>query len=288
MSLKVPFSNSHFLKPFNNIKLIIHVSAISIINYSNQLNLNYNKIISLVPSQTELLHYLNLENEVVGITKFCIHPKKWFQKKTRIGGTKNINIEKIRALKPSIIIANKEENVRDQIEELATICPVIVSNIGTLNDALEMITSIGTITNKTYEAQQLNSQIKIAFEQLHLVKQNFITQKVAYFIWRNPYMVAGNDTFINNMLQACGFENVFSNTTRYPITTIEELQQLKVQTLLLSSEPYPFKEKHIQELQEQLPYTKIKLVNGEFFSWYGSKLLYAPHYFMQLVEALNN
>lgn len=264
------------------------MSVISVINHSNQQSLDYNRIVSLVPSQTELLHYLNVEKEVVGITKFCIHPKEWFNSKTRIGGTKNINIAKIKSLNPTLIIANKEENVQNQIEELATICPVVVTNICSLNDALEMINEIGKLTNKFIQAKQLNIQIQAAFEQLHQFKQHFTTQRVAYFIWRNPYMVAGNDTFINNLLEACGFENIFSNFNRYPETTIEALQHLNVQTLLLSSEPYPFKEKHIQELQQQLPHTKIKLVDGEFFSWYGSKLLHAPHYFMQLIIDLNN
>lgn len=264
------------------------MSVISIINYTNQCSLDYSKIISLVPSQTELLHYLNLENEVVGITKFCIHPQKWWQSKTKVGGTKNVHINAIKNLQPSLIIANKEENVQSQIEELATICPVVVTNIITLNDALEMIAFVGNITNKIQEVQLLNQQIQFSFNQLNQLKENNYPKKVAYFIWRNPYMVAGKQTFIDNMLQACGFENVYLNHNRYPTTTIEELQQLKVDILLLSSEPYPFKEKHIQELQAQLPQVKILLVDGEFFSWYGSKLLHAPNYFMQLFQELNN
>lgn len=288
MNHKVLFFNSLFLKPYNIIKLIKHVSVISIINHSNQQKLNHNRIVSLVPSQTELLHYLNLDNEVVGITKFCIHPKQWFQNKKRIGGTKNINLNAIKQLQPTLVIANKEENVQSQIEELATICPVVVTNISTLNDALEMIAYIGNITNKTNEANLLNQQIQTSFKQLNQFKQRFTPQKVAYFIWKNPYMVAGNDTFISTMLEACGFENVFSNNNRYPEVSIEALQQLNVQTIFLSSEPYPFKQKHIQELQQLLPETKIKLVNGEFFSWYGSKLVDASRYFMELLQELNN
>lgn len=264
------------------------------------------RIVSLVPSQTELLFDLGLNKEVIGITKFCIHPTEWFRSKQRIGGTKTVNINLVKKLKPDLIIANKEENVKEQIEQLRQIAPVFVSDIDTLEKALEMIKSIGQLVGKQDTANELVTNIEKAFKQLIPVKQRLQT---AYFIWKNPYMAAGGDTFIQDMLNYCGFANIFQNVNRYPEVFVEKclisnVQQLinnrisspdsdennvnpstvNCQLLLLSSEPYPFKQKHIDELQLQLPDCKILLVDGEMFSWYGSRLLYAAQYFTNLIE----
>ena len=245
------------------------------------------RIISLVPSQTELLHYFNLEEETIGITKFCVHPNAWHQTKTKIGGTKTIHIKKIKELQPDLIIANKEENVQAQIEELAQDYPVWLTDVNNLDDALIMITDIGELTNKVKEAGLLVKEINIGFDNLsHKPQTTNHKQKTAYLIWQKPYMTVGGDTFINDMLLKCGFQNIFADKSRYPEVTIDDLQIANCQLLLLSSEPYPFKQKHIDELQVQLPGTKIILANGEFFSWYGSRLLQAPSYFKQLISQI--
>ncbi len=236
------------------------------------------RIISLVPSQTELLYDLGLEDEVTGITKFCIHPQKWFRSKTRIGGTKQLHLNQIRELTPDLIIANKEENTREQIEELAKEFPVWTSDVNNYSQALEMIMAIGKMTGKEMEAQKLFDEIRKEFSKLSAVKK----YRAAYFIWKDPYMVAGHDNFIHDMMQHAGFENVFSDRTRYPSISIDELKSLNCEVLLLSSEPYPFSQKHIDELQPLLPGIKILLVDGEMFSWYGSRMAKAPAYFMQL------
>jgi len=246
------------------------------------------RIISLVPSQTELLFDLGLDEEVVGITKFCIHPEKWFRSKARVGGTKNIKVEIIHQLGPDLIIANKEENTKEQIEELSKHYPVWTTDIKTLDDALQMIKEIGKLTNTTIKATQLANQIKEKFTCLN--KQTGSQKpkpKTAYLIWRNPLMAAGGDTFINDMINHCGFENIFKEITRYPETDAKQLNDKNCELLLLSSEPFPFKQKHIQELKLQLPKTTIILVDGEMFSWYGSRLLNAPEYFQELVKELN-
>jgi ABC-type Fe3+-hydroxamate transport system substrate-binding protein len=237
------------------------------------------RIISLVPSQTELLFDLGLDEEVIGITKFCVHPEHWFKTKTRVGGTKQLHLDKIKELQPDLIIANKEENVREQIEELAKDFPVWISDVNNLNDALEMINSIGEIVNKQTTAKKITDQIKRSFAQLQTTNHKLQT---SYLIWKDPYMTIGNDTFIYDMLQRCGFQNIFEDQKRYPEISMEQLQTSNCQLLLLSSEPYPFKQKHIDELQPLLPDTKIILVDGEMFSWYGSRLLKAPAYFQQL------
>lgn len=240
------------------------------------------RIISLVPSQTELLYDLGLEEEVVGITKFCIHPDSWFRTKTRIGGTKNIKPELIRQLQPDLIIANKEENVKEQVEALAEDYPVWISDIHELEGSLDMIRRVGAITGREEKGRLLADRIEAGFRRLPHLLPHHETIPVAYLIWRNPWMTIGQDTFIHDMLARCGLTNVFGHTNRYPAISLEDLKASGCRWLLLSSEPYPFKQQHVEELQAELPETVIKLVDGEFFSWYGSRLLGAPDYFRTL------
>jgi ABC-type Fe3+-hydroxamate transport system substrate-binding protein len=245
------------------------------------------RIISLVPSQTELLFDLGLGEEVTGITKFCVRPEQWHRSKTRVGGTKNSKMEIIHQLKPDLIIANKEENTKEQIDELSRNYRVWVTDIKTLNDALKMIRDIGELVNKKEQANSLAKQIASEFSRLETQLQTTNNKaQTAYLIWHNPYMAAGGDTFINDMLTRCGLENIFKQKNRYPEITAEELRKKNCELLLLSSEPFPFKEKHIAELKQQLPAAKIILVDGEMFSWYGSRLLHAPGYFLGLIKEL--
>ncbi|NTS43524.1 ABC transporter substrate-binding protein [Flavisolibacter sp. BT320] len=241
------------------------------------------RIVSLVPSQTELLAALGLEEQVVGITKFCIHPNDWFRNKARIGGTKNVNLEKVAALAPDLIIANKEENLQEQVEALAEQFPVYVSDVNNLDDALQMIAGIGRITGKEEESNAIASAIQQEFSQLKISSSPI---RAAYLIWKDPYMTVGGDTFIHDMLEKAGFQNCFADRNRYPAVTIEELQQSGCEVVLLSSEPYPFREKQVAELEAQLPGTKVLLVDGELFSWYGSRLLKSPAYFRSLQTIL--
>ncbi len=240
------------------------------------------RIVSLVPSQTELLYDLGLEEEVVGITKFCVHPKKWFQSKKRVGGTKSFHLDWITALKPDLIIGNKEENVREKIEELQADFPVWMSDIRTFADALEMIQEVANLVGKVAEGEKLVEQIGGAFSDLRKNVSRNKRLKVLYLIWRKPYMAASKNTFIDEMLTICGFENVLKTELRYPEIKIDDLQAFAPDLILLSSEPYPFQTKHVAELQVILPNSSIELVNGEFFSWYGSRLLKAGPYLKKL------
>lgn len=253
--------------------------------FSKKLSTGPQRIVSLVPSQTELLHHLQLEDEVVGITKFCIHPKHWFQTKTRVGGTKTPDIEKIKTLNPTLVLANKEENRKKDIDLLAQWFPVYVSDISNLAEALNMINDVGELTGTGERAAALVTEIENAFARIQPVQQ---APKTAYLIWHEPMMAAGNNTFIHDMMQRCGFSNIFAGTSRYPETQIEMLRQLGCGVLLLSSEPFPFKEKHALFYREQLPGVKVLLADGELFSWYGSRLLQAPDYFNQLAGMLQN
>ena len=250
---------------------------------SVEINKRPQRIISLVPSQTELLYDLGQDTEVAGITKFCIHPDHWFRNKTRVGGTKQVKMDIIHQLQPDLIIANKEENVKEQVEELASNYPVWISDINNLDDALLMISEIGSITGKEKAAQNIMIQIKENFSSL---KDPGYHPKTGYLIWKDPYMTVGGDTFIHSMLEAAGFENIFSEQKRYPVISIDELKSSGCELLLLSSEPFPFQQKHMDELQQYLPSTKIMLADGEMFSWYGSRLINAPSYFTELRNKL--
>jgi ABC-type Fe3+-hydroxamate transport system substrate-binding protein len=246
------------------------------------------RIISLVPSITELLFDLKLNDEVIGITKFCVHPESWFKTKTKVGGTKNIKADVIASLKPQLIIANKEENVKEQVEALENVCPVFITNVNDLNSALQMIELIAAITNRTKTAQHIIKKIKARFQQLPSPPRGEGPgMRACYLIWKKPYMTVGGDTFINEMIECCGFENVYKYYTRYPEVSISQLSTVNCQFILLASEPFPFKQKHIYELQPFLPSAKIILVDGEMFSWYGSRLQFAPAYFIKLVNELN-
>lgn len=242
------------------------------------------RIISIVPSQTELLFDLGLAEQIVGITKFCIHPADGVQSKAKIGGTKQLNIELIKSLRPDLIIANKEENDRSQVEELMQYFPVWISDINDLDEALHMINSVGEMAGKAVEANKIIQSISASFNALKpTVKQ----LSVAYMIWRKPYMAAGKDTYIDNMLSLCGLHNVIKET-RYPELNARQLTELNPDVILLSSEPYPFKQKHIAEFKAILPQAKVLLVDGEMFSWYGSRLQYAVKYFTQIINMLDN
>ncbi len=244
------------------------------------LNQSLQRIVSLVPSQTELLHDLGLGERVVGITKFCIHPANWFRSKERIGGTKTVNINKVASLRPDLIIANKEENTKEAIEQLSAIAPVWTSDILNLDDSLEMIRHIGSMTQTETRATEIMERISRDFDPARLPLVN--GKSLAYFIWYEPLMVAGSHTFLDDIVTRIGFDNVFSAVKRYPQTQWQELEALAPDYILLSSEPFPFREQHLQEFREKLPNATILLVDGELFSWYGSRLQQSMAYFKKL------
>ncbi|MFC3158716.1 substrate-binding protein [Chryseobacterium arachidis] len=243
------------------------------------------KVVSLVPSITEALFDLGLtENEVVGRTKFCIHPAGKVKNVAVIGGTKNINIDKIKALQPDLILANKEENIKEQVEALMDDFKVIVSNVENIEDNYYLLKNLGKLFHKEEKAQLFNLKI---YDILYQTKIDSPI-KVAYLIWKNPYMTIGSDTFIHKVLTEIGFDNIFKDQKRYPEIQTEHLAEADI--IMLSSEPFPFKEKHIEELREVYPDKKIMIVDGEAFSWYGTHIAKCEDYFKRLileVESIN-
>lgn len=253
------------------------------------------RIISIVPSQTELLFDLGLQKEIVGITWFCIHPAHYFNATPKVGGTKKLNFEQIAALKPDLIIGNKEENEKSQIEELEKHYPVWMSDIKNLEDALLMIKMLGEITDTGETAHELCGKIIDGFAQLYNPTIEEKPLRAAYLIWRNPYMGVADDTFINEMMKQCGMVNVLENfaphaadieSKRYPMVTLEDLKALDPDVVLLSSEPFPFKQQHAQEVNKVLPNAQVHLTDGEMFSWYGSRLQHSPAYFSSLMKKM--
>ena len=240
------------------------------------------RIISTVPSQTELLFDLGLGDQVVGLTKFCIHPANHTREKERIGGTKNLNLEKILALQPDIIIANKEENTKEQITELARHTDVFLSDIQTIDDALELVGKLGHTLNCIQGADKIQSKLRSIYSVLH----SEIRSKAIYLIWQDPIMAAGGDSYIHYMMEHIGLDNLLKDQLRYPEITIEKIRELSPDLLILSSEPYPFKEKHIQEYRSLLKDIPVLLLNAEIFSWYGSRLIHLEDEAMELKRSL--
>ncbi len=258
------------------------------------------RIISLVPSQTELLFDLGLRQSIVGITKFCERPVELVHNVPKVGGTKNLKFHRVEELSPDLIIANKEENVKEQVEELMHDYPVWISNVRSLEDNYSMIRGIAGIFDKSAVAERTIGRIEYGFNKLseHVSVNGEITGAV-YFIWRKPYMTAGIDTFIDYIMKLAGFENMMSSelspsiehfinpvNSRYPELSIEFLEKLNPKVLLLSSEPFPFNENHLHELKSKLPDAELILVDGQMFSWYGSRMQYSPKYLMEIREQI--
>ncbi|MFN0082212.1 MAG: helical backbone metal receptor [Ferruginibacter sp.] len=264
-----------FFISFHGVFLAMFITDITV--------LHPKRIISLVPSITELLFDIDLSEKLIGITRFCVHPSTRTKNVEKIGGTKKINIQKIISLQPDLIIANKEENNKEDVETLAALFPLLLTDVDTYESAIKMIVHIGIITDKVTEANDLLTIIDEGFKTIQKPLQPI---KTIYLIWNDPYMTIGNDTFIHHMLQLLGLQNLFSHKERYPQLTIAQIKDAAPQVLLLSSEPFPFKQKHIQEIAAFLPNTSIMLADGEMFSWYGSRMKYMPQYFNNLVNEM--
>ncbi|MFL1895955.1 ABC transporter substrate-binding protein [Aquimarina sp. 2-A2] len=246
-------------------------------------------IVSLVPSQTELLVDLGLEDQLVGVTKFCVHPEGLKQEKEIVGGTKKVHFDRIRALNPGIILCNKEENTKIMVEALEKDYPVHVSDITTLASSLALIKQYGAIFQKEKEALVIMNKIVQEQTDFKAFVQHVPYKNVLYFIWKNPWMIAGPSTFITTLLEENKFKNCYNGTERYPVVDLATSNSYQnVDLILLSSEPFPFNDAHKEELQQIFPTATILLVDGEYFSWYGSRLQYAFNYFRSLQDLIRH
>ncbi len=239
------------------------------------------RIVSLVPSQTEFLVDIGLEDQIVGITNFCVHPPHLRKQKQRVGGTKDLSIEKIRALNPDFILGNKEENRKEDLLSLAEEYPVWISDIVNYDQSISMMRSIGELCKKLMRTEKLISEINEGFRKLPIFSDE--PPSALYLIWKEPMMSVSGDTFIGFMIRKLGLKNPLEfEADRYPEITEEQIESIQPDYLLLSSEPYPFKKKQQKEFQKRFPDSKILLVDGEMFSWYGSRMVYSAEYFLNL------
>jgi ABC-type Fe3+-hydroxamate transport system substrate-binding protein len=229
------------------------------------------RIVSLVPSLTETLIDLGLEKRIVGRTRFCIHPSEAVRNIDRIGGTKDFSVERILKLKPDLIIGSQEENHKDGIEALQAQLPVWLSTIDSVDTALEHIGHLGKVTGTAEEADLLTQAIDKAWKG---IPRSPSSKPVAYFIWKNPWMIAGKGTYIDSVLERLGWTNV-TEQVRYPEIRMQELAKDPPELFLFSSEPFPFKKEHWSAWRAAFPKAHFRLVNGEDFSWYGSRMLEA-------------
>jgi iron complex transport system substrate-binding protein len=247
------------------------------------------RIVSLVPSQTELLCDLALENELVGITKFCVHPYHLKSTKTIVGGTKKVDFEKIKALNPDFILCNKEENSYDFLPELEKIAPTYFSDVTTIQSSVDLILRLGSIFNRRTEADNLAHKIAFKLSDFKQFIKDKPVRKVAYFIWAKPWMVVGNNTYVNEMLQLNKFENIYNHMSRYPKVEIDKIRyEGDPDVVILSSEPFPFKDEHALEIGNYTNRSITVFGDGEMFSWFGSRMLLAFDYFKELHKKLES
>jgi ABC-type Fe3+-hydroxamate transport system substrate-binding protein len=246
------------------------------------------RIVSLVPSQTELLVDLELQEKIVGVTKFCVHPKGLRKEKKIVGGTKQVHPEKITDLNPDMILCNKEENTEEMVAELQKIAPVHVSDIKTIDDSLQLNLQYGEIFGVVDKASEITEKIRLEKELFQKEMKTVPERRVAYFIWKKPWMVAGKDTFIDHLLEINKFKNVFlKENSRYPEISLHALKEKKVELVFLSTEPFPFKNQDVEALRAEVGMESIHIVDGEYFSWYGSRMAAAFKYFRKLQTVLS-
>ncbi len=241
------------------------------------------KIVSLVPSITELLYDLDLSRHIVGRTKFCVFDGVDKTTASIVGGTKQVHFDKIDELTPDLIICNKEENTLEIVETLARSYPVYVSAIQTIHGALSMIEDLGEILDRETISLALIKEINN--KQVAFHKQQFPEVKCLYMIWNKPMMTIGMDTFIYHMLQEMNCTSVVRDF-RYPEITEDGIRNSSAEYILLSDEPFPFGVKHKEEFAKLFPDKKIILVDGSYFSWYGSRILKAYDYMLNLRETI--
>jgi ABC-type Fe3+-hydroxamate transport system substrate-binding protein len=248
------------------------------------------RIVSLVPSTTETLFSLGAAGSVVGVTRFCVHPEDARDRARVVGGTKNPRIEAVFALEPDLVLANQEENRKEDVERLRERIPVQVFFPKNVSEAVADIRLLGNLLGESKRALALVEELEGMLATLRAPRgdrRRLIPY--LYFIWRRPYMVAGPETFIESFLAEAGFANAAPRDRgRYPEMGIEEISRSGAEALLLSSEPFPFDAKHGAELSAHLATdASVYLVDGELLSWHGARLRLGLPYLRDLAERIS-
>jgi ABC-type Fe3+-hydroxamate transport system substrate-binding protein len=250
------------------------------------------RIVSLVPSLTETLCALGLADALVGITVYCVEPREVVAGKTRIGGEKNPDLEKIRRLEPDLVIANIEENLREHVEALrAWSIPVWVTYPRTVADGIGLITELGAVTGTEARAGEIVGEIQPLYDRVRSAASRRPPVPVFYPIWRAPYMTINRDTYIHDMLSVCGGRNVFADRPeRYPTVSLDEMAAARPAVILLPDEPFRFRRAHVADFAGyvEVPAVRdgrIHLVDGKPFSWHGPRIAEALRTVPSLLEA---
>ncbi len=239
------------------------------------------RIVSLVPSITELLFSLDLAEQVVGRTTFCIHPAGKVDGVRRIGGTKTVNFERLAALHPTHVIVNIDENRKEDVAALEALgAQVVVTHPKAPQDNLALYRLLGGIFGRGTQAQALGRAFRRELAATRTFKAGRVTHNVLYLIWRKPWMTVARDTYISRTLALAGWMTTPAHTTtRYPEISTDDPCWRQADAVLLSSEPYPFKDKHIEAIQALAgPRTAVRLIDGEMTSWYGSRAIRGLRY----------
>ena len=239
------------------------------------------RIVSLLPSTTETLCALGLGDALVGITAYCVEPRELVRGKTRVGGTKDPDLGRIRSLAPDLVVANIEENVREHVEALrGWSIPVWVTYPRTVADGIRMIRELGEITGTAARAAEIAGELEAVLARVTSASGPPVD--VFYAIWREPYMTINADTYIHDLLAVCGGRNVFADRPdRYPAVTLDEVAARRPAVVLLPDEPYRFRRAHLKDFErDDMPAARdgrIHLVDGKLFSWYGPRTAAALH-----------
>lgn len=242
------------------------------------------RIVCLCPSLTETLWALGLAEQLVGRTRYCIHPQPQIESVASVGGTKQVGFDALHAVQPDLIIAEKEENRREDVEAMSQHWPVYVCDIQNLQQAHAAIAQLGDVCARADQAATLNQRIEQAWQRLPILQP---PRRVLYLIWRKPWMAAGRDTYIDAVLNRLGMVNVAATLEgRYPQIETKQLAELGADLCLLSSEPFPFGRQHEEELAPLMPGTQMRCVDGEMFSWYGVRMLPAADHLAALTASL--
>ena len=246
------------------------------------------RIVSLVPSITELLCDLGLADALVGRTGFCIHPRKAVRAIPKVGGTKDVNLARLRALSPTHVILNVDENRQEDAQALAEFVPtLVVTHPLAPLDNLALYRLIGGIFGREREADDLCEKFQAEYAALRAAAAALFPERVLYLIWRNPWMTVSRDTYVSRTLALVKWETVPEESAdRYPQIALDEAELCAASVVLLSSEPYPFREPHLAEVRARLPTARrVVLIDGEMTSWYGSRAIAALSYLLRFRNA---
>jgi ABC-type Fe3+-hydroxamate transport system substrate-binding protein len=229
------------------------------------------RIVSLVPSLTEALFAFGLAERVAGVTRFCVEPAEEVASKTKVGGTKNVDVASAVALQPDLVLANVEENTKEDVEALESAgLQVFLTFARTVSEAIEELQTIAAITDSEDAARPY---VEDAHAALSEVQASEGAVRTFCPIWRNPWMTVGPDTYIHDVLTVCGAANVFSDASeRYPEVRLPDVATRQPELVLLPDEPYRFGEKNVPEVIDALPGVRIELVDGKMLCWYGPRI----------------